>query len=661
MITTADTKLKRSNPSCQIKDEQSNYPVCLEIDEFFFYTFLTMNEGSDQVYKNLVLRKNLGYVVVFMIPLVTLSLILGATGLQGFFASSSPPILIHRMVSLVALVVTLFLLGKNRLKEAAVLIIAMQLAGIPVEILWAGEPTAVGLLIILAPAVLVIELTNLLSAGPRSRFLVGLAAIALFILNFLLHSGKVSPQGRAEYMTVFTISIFILGIVTVPSFAGAVSRSRLLKHLEGLAYQDLVTGLPNSHQLVIDLGGKLQHHREKESDLMLLGLHIRGMERINQQLGFQGGEKMIREVGERLSGLRSRYEIYRIAGADFALLVRGDFSIQAAQEASRELLGLLEFPLKWQDEAVHLSGHVVGTVGPRDGNTAQRLILNIMNTLNNVQKNDKIAGIYWYDPADFSRMERQFLLEQMIPSSLKQHGFSYNIQPKLDLTRGTIMGGEVLARWHHPELGTISPGEFIPLIENLGLMVPFTMELLSLLLPLKETACHDRGEPLSLAVNVSASSLSDQDLVKALKDFSRKFAPCHLEIEITEDVFLAFNDKLLQTLKNLKKFGIGLALDDFGTGFSNMQYLQQIDVDVLKIDRSFIFPLPHDVSSAEIVRAVITMAHAFGIKVVAEGAETAEQVELLKNMGCDIIQGYAVSRPVSSEVFTRMKDQSPSG
>ena len=287
-----------------------------------------------------------------------------------------------------------------------------------------------------------------------------------------------------------------------------------------------------------------------------------------------------------------------------------------------------------------------------DGDNLEALLKNAEAAMNRA-KELGINNYQHYKPAMNARAFEQLTLEHNLRKALKQKEFIVYYQPQVDLTANTITGAEALVRWQHPELGMISPAQFIPIAEETGLILPIGEWVL-------RTACVQAREwtqrfkmPVRMSVNLSARQFQQQDLVttidRSLKD--ARLEPGMLEIEITESLGMKNPEVTLKTLQELKQMGIHIAIDDFGTGYSSLNYLKRFPIETLKIDRSFVGDVPEDPNDAAIVLAIIALAHSLKLSVIAEGVEKKEQLDYLYEHKCDKVQGYFFSPPVTARDF----------
>ncbi|MFP5350808.1 MAG: putative bifunctional diguanylate cyclase/phosphodiesterase, partial [Gammaproteobacteria bacterium] len=261
-----------------------------------------------------------------------------------------------------------------------------------------------------------------------------------------------------------------------------------------------------------------------------------------------------------------------------------------------------------------------------------------------------------------AQVQEQLSLEGALRRALDRNEFMLDYQPVVDLQTGRITGAEALLRWHHPERGIISPAQFIPLAEETGLIVPIGAWVLAAACA-QGAAWRAAGyDPLRLSVNISARQFMQPGLIESVSAalMDSGFDRAWLELEITESLLLQNVDTTLRSLAALHQMGVHLSIDDFGTGYSSLSYLKRFAIDRLKIDRSFVKDIPRDADDAAITSAIIAMAHKLDLRVVAEGVETAEQLTFLRAHGCDAMQGFYFSRPVSADAFTRLLDEGKS-
>lgn len=598
----------------------------------------------------------IAFLIVFYTVAVVVSAALSPTTNPGVLTQ---PLTVLRISQIAVFALAFLPARKGYTSVATMLVVGAMTVSLFVGSIWFDSRSVTGYLSIFASAILIMQVNNFLEHQARVRGIVTLF-LAGILVSIVTRFTVAIPHDYTEifWSTVIATS-FIFVAVAVPSFIGAKQRSSFLTELRLLAYVDGTTHLKNVHQLEIDLTTALHDLDRSGDQLALFGLQVHDLSRVNQLNGYAGGDRVLRQIAERLEQLGGRYKVYRMSGAAFAFLPTYRWD---PEDQARILVDLRDGPLRplqLDGKPWYPRGTVVGTLAPHDGSEPSRLIQNLHNSIAAADQGAGNRRIFWFDPAFFSQLERVQLIEDALPAAMTNRSFEMVIQPQYDLRHGRVAGGELLARWDHPALGPVSPYEFVPAIERAGLMVPFTTEVLRMGGEAMTQIVEGTPRAITVAINLSASSIGDPDMIEAIRRIVTIFSAGALEIEITEDVFLMMSSNVLAKLAEIKEMGVSVSLDDFGTGFSNFEYLQNLDVDSLKIDRRFITPLPEDPGSVSIVTAIITMAHSFGLQVIAEGVETPEQMDLLQELGCDVIQGYYISRPIPIDRFMAFRRTYP--
>jgi EAL domain-containing protein (putative c-di-GMP-specific phosphodiesterase class I) len=298
------------------------------------------------------------------------------------------------------------------------------------------------------------------------------------------------------------------------------------------------------------------------------------------------------------------------------------------------------------------------TLCPFDDRTADELLRNADSAMFHAKEQGG-NSFRFYTAELNARAERRLTLETSLRHALDRGEFQLQYQPQVDLVSGAILGAEVLIRWQHPDWGMVSPAEFIPLAEETGLILPMGEWVLAEACA-QARAWHNAGHaPLRIAVNLSGRQLSQKNLPQTVASTLERCAVVRgtLELEITESLLMQDLEQTASTLEALVALGVTISMDDFGTGYSSLSYLKRLPIDVLKIDQSFVRDISADPDDASIVQAIIAMAHSLGIKVIAEGVETAEQVAFLRQYRCDGMQGYYISQPLPPEKFAELLRQ----
>ena len=423
-----------------------------------------------------------------------------------------------------------------------------------------------------------------------------------------------------------------------------------------MAHHDALTDLPNrsllNERLLTALAGA------KRGDIVamhLLDLDL--FKNVNDTLGHGAGDKLLQEVAKRLRSIvRETDTVARMGGDEFAV-------VQGSIEHPMEAAMLAERVITALSQAYEVDGHqvVVGTsvgiaIGPTDGSDPDQLIRNADLALYRAKSAGRGAFAFFEAGMDV-HMQARRALENDMRAALPAGQFELYYQPVLNLARNEIVGVEALIRWRHPERGLVSPGEFVPLAEEIGFIVPLGEWVI-------RQACATAAKwpsNVKVAVNLSPAQFRSPGLVQVVMNAlaASGLPPDRLELEITENVLLQDGEATLATLHRLREVGVHIAMDDFGTGYSSLSYLRSFPFDKIKIDRSFVKDITVQTGSLSIVRAVAAMAKGLGMETTAEGVETQEQLDTVKSEGCTEMQGYLLSRPVPAHEIEKLLRASP--
>jgi diguanylate cyclase (GGDEF)-like protein len=423
-----------------------------------------------------------------------------------------------------------------------------------------------------------------------------------------------------------------------------------------MAVHDTLTGLPNRALLNERLEHALARTKQGEITVVQI-LDLDHFKQVNDTLGHSVGDKLLQMVGKRLQGLvRDTDTIARMGGDEFAI-------VQAALAQAADATNLAQRIISALDEPFDIDGFQVATgtsvglaVAPTDGTSSDQLIKNADLALYRA-KGDGRGTFCFFEPSMDAQMQARRVLEQDLRKGLAAGEFELHYQPVVNLANDRISGFEALIRWHHPEHGMVSPGRFIPLAEETGLIIPIGEWAI-------RQACavaSDWPADLKIAVNLSPAQLRSPGLVQVVVGAlaASGLAANRLELEITETVLLSNSEQTLAILYQLRELGVRIAMDDFGTGYSSLSHLQRFPFDKIKIDRSFISNIAVNSSSLNIVRAVAALASGLGVTATAEGVETEEQLAMIKSEGCSEMQGYLLSKPVPAGDVAKFFPQRP--
>ncbi|HAF44598.1 MAG: hypothetical protein A2100_04575 [Sideroxydans sp. GWF2_59_14] len=422
------------------------------------------------------------------------------------------------------------------------------------------------------------------------------------------------------------------------------------KNIHFLAYYDVLTGLPN-RTLLRDRLGQLMAvaHRDKQQ-FALLFMDLDRFKYINDSMGHSVGDRLLQAVALRIQAhVRDEDTVARIGGDEFIVLLRETGESGAAVVAAK-LLEALSTPYDLDGQVISTLGSIGISIYPDHAQDADTLIKNADMAMYRAKEEGR-NNFQFFRPEMNFRVDLLFSMEKDLRLALERNEFFLHYQPQADLTTGKLRGVEALIRWNHPEKGAVSPAEFITVAEETGQIIPIGEWVL-------RTACAQLVQwqqaglkDFTLSVNLSIRQLRQPTLGELVRNVLAEcgLEPGYLELEITEGIMMGDNKIALSFLDEMNELGVKLSIDDFGTGFSSLNYLKKLPVHKLKIDQSFVRDIETDESDAAIIRSIIALGHRLNLRVIAEGVETQEQLDFLRIRGCDEIQGYFYSRPLSPE------------
>jgi diguanylate cyclase (GGDEF)-like protein len=416
-----------------------------------------------------------------------------------------------------------------------------------------------------------------------------------------------------------------------------------------LALHDVLTALPNRalFHASVEQAVALAARESRSFSVVLMDLNR--FKEVNDTLGHHNGDRLLKEIAHRLrNGLRESDLVARLGGDEFAILLPDVGDEESGAIAAHKILRSLEAPFELQEVTLDVGASLGIAIYPRDGMDADTLLQKADVAMYLAKESH--AGFEMYSHERDSYSPDRLSLGAELRSAIENEELSLVFQPKVNLVSGLIEGFEALARWHHPRHGFVPPQEFIPLAEGTGLIKPMTSLVLNAALR-RCAAWEQQGEALAVWVNVSARSLLDcsfpNEVARLLKKWRVKASS--LGLEITESSIMADPDRSRDVLSELSKMGVSLSIDDFGTGYSSLSHLKRLSVDEIKIDRSFVMGMARDENDAVIVRSTIELGHNLGLRVVAEGVESQDDLDRLLGWGCDTVQGYYLSRPLPGD------------
>jgi diguanylate cyclase (GGDEF)-like protein/PAS domain S-box-containing protein len=420
------------------------------------------------------------------------------------------------------------------------------------------------------------------------------------------------------------------------------------RKIEYLASHDSLTKLPNRDMFNQLLHFAIEAAERYHKQFAVLFIDLDRFKVINDSLGHEAGDALLVEIGNRLrQSLRSSDVVARLGGDEFVVILEHTADGQSIEGVTHNLLTALRQPVQLCGHECHTTASIGIAMYPADGTDVQTLTKNADMAMYLAKEDGKNGFRFFTKDVKTQSIER-LMLETGLRHALDRQQFSLQYQPKVDLATGQITGVEALLRWTHPDFGMLPPGQFIPLAEETGLIVPIGRWVLKEAC-MQNIAWQRQGlRPVSMAVNLSPRQFVDESLLHDVDDAlaTSGMSPTLLQLEVTESMVMQNVPRAVRVLDSLSSRGIRLAIDDFGTGYSSMSLMKQFPIDTIKIDRSFVRDLPDDSEDKAIAQAIISMGKALGMTIVAEGVETTEQETFLRDHACDEMQGFLFSKPV---------------
>jgi diguanylate cyclase (GGDEF)-like protein len=432
------------------------------------------------------------------------------------------------------------------------------------------------------------------------------------------------------------------------NFDRADEKNKADERIEYLASHDSLTNLPNREMFNGLLRRTIDAAHRTRRRFALLFIDLDRFKIINDSLGHDAGDMLLVEIAGRLrSALRSSDVVARLGGDEFVVILEEAAERHDVERVAGELLSVLGQPLLLSGHECQTTASIGIAMYPADGSDIQALTKNADMAMY-LAKEDGKNGFRFFTREIKAQSIERLTLEAALRRALERDQFSLHYQPKVDMASGKITGVEALLRWMHPELGTIAPGQFIPLAEETGLIVPIGRWVLKEACA-QNMAWQRRGlRPVTMAVNLSPRQFADAHLLHDVDEalLASGMSPVLLQLEVTESMVMRNVSRAIKVLDAVQSRGIRLAIDDFGTGYSSMSLMKQFPIDTIKIDRSFVRDLPNDSEDQAITQAIISMGKALGMTIIAEGVETVEQETFLRNHACDEMQGFLFSKPL---------------
>ncbi len=429
-----------------------------------------------------------------------------------------------------------------------------------------------------------------------------------------------------------------------------------LAKLTHQATHDPLTNLPNRMLLFDRLEQAIIRAIRNGSHVAILFLDLDNFKKVNDQVGHSGGDLLLQMIAERMKSVcRESDTVARLGGDEFIILLEGVTDTTMVAKVADKMLRLLRSPFRIHKNKFHVTGSIGVSIFPKDGEDADQLVKNADIAMYEAKKGGRNNFLFFSDEMN-ELIQGRLLLENELRSALSRSALELYYQPQIRLKDDKIVGVEALARWTAGTESYISPSSFIPVAEESGLILPLSEWVLS-------TACEqariwqdEMSFPIRMSINISPRHFLGDSLLEQLERIIRQTGinPQNLDLEITEGVIMQDITRSVDIMTKFNEMGGTISIDDFGTGYSSLAYLKEFPLHRLKIDKSFVNDIDQDSKNVGLAKTIITMGHGLGLEVIAEGVETAEQLSILRELGCDIVQGYYCSQPLSADEVTRL-------
>jgi len=435
----------------------------------------------------------------------------------------------------------------------------------------------------------------------------------------------------------------------------SIERKHYQDQLERQANYDVLTGLPNRN-LFHDRLSQAVYAQRHRRPLALVFIDLDHFKFVNDSLGHHAGDELLKVVADRLrSCVREADTVARLGGDEFVLILNDQTNEELIFHAMQRIISRLVEPISINERELYITCSAGISLYPQDGPDVETLLKNADAAMYRAKEQGR-NNFQFFTAEMNARANERLALENGLRRAVECDEFILHYQPRVDLKTRSIVGVEALIRWQHPRWGLLPPERFIPLAEETGLIVSIGDWVLRTAFA-QSKSWQDAGMPrLTMSVNLSARQFKQKDLVKSVAralQATRLDGRC-VELELTESLVMHNPEGAIATLLELKSLGLRLAVDDFGTGYSSLSYLKRFPLDALKIDQSFVRDIGSDPDDAVLTRAIISLGHSLNMKTVAEGVETAEQLTLLEEQGCDEVQGFFLGEPLPPDEFQRV-------
>ncbi|MGO4888981.1 EAL domain-containing protein [Anaerobacillus sp. MEB173] len=442
-------------------------------------------------------------------------------------------------------------------------------------------------------------------------------------------------------------------------FTDITDRKKQMEMIEYQANHDSLTGLTNRRLFNKQIIESLHSAKDSHRKMGIMFLDLDQFKNINDSFGHGFGDCLLQNIAATLNEtVDDDVTLARLGGDEFILFYPAITDRDVLAEDAQKIIDKISQPITINGYSVVVTTSIGISVFPDDGEDLDSLIKNADIALYHAKGKGR-NSYYFYESSMSEKVMKRVEYEAKLREAISEEQFQVYYQPKVEVSTGKIIGMEALLRWQHPEIGMISPSDFIPIAEETGLIIPIGEYVL-------RTACEQSKHwqqagypPIAVSVNIASQQLQKDYLLSLVTKvlFETGLEPKYLELEVTEGSLMMNNEETIEILTSLKEIGVKISIDDFGTGYSSLNYIKQFSIDMIKIDKSFVMNMTSDPNDTAIVKAIISMAHSLNMRVVAEGVETEEQFALLRDMGCEWVQGFLFSEPVTAIAFENIMEK----
>ncbi|MFW6213710.1 MAG: putative bifunctional diguanylate cyclase/phosphodiesterase [Spirochaetota bacterium] len=479
-------------------------------------------------------------------------------------------------------------------------------------------------------------------------FAVALPAFVFFGTLIRSSFGDFGPNSYFNDPVYLRLYLLLLGVIGVLSIVMVIFQRRMIAQLAKGAYVDEMTGLSNRTRFEEQLHQIVTGERRYAAEFGVIAIKIHKFARINSYFGPGRSDLVIQSIAARIKeAAGERAIVGRYTGTLFMVLSEAH-SFEELESLAGELQDAVKRRHSVEDATATVEAALAVTRFPEDGERSDRLITNLLTTV--ARRSDRGGGVSFFNEASFRAENQNYSLRQQLTGAIERDELSLVYHPIVDLESGDALGAEVLLRWHNQRFGFVSPGQFIPLAEEMGLtreITPWVMKTAAR--ELARLDSYEHGPTLRHSINLSPLDLTEPSFINQVDRWiaAEHVTASRFEFEITEGIVVDQNPRVKETLATLRERGFTVAMDDFGTGYSNLIYLNELHLSTVKIDQSFVRQIQTEEQTSPVIEAIISMARSFDLSVTAEGVETPEQVEYLIRCGCRIAQGYLFAKPLS--------------